>query len=326
MNSNVHTFRTVVEPLRHQGLITHERPGLMVGSCFTDNIGSRLTQDLFNLTINPFGTLYNPASIAQAIDRLATGEPYETADLVSHEGRWHSMHHHSSFSADTPEACLKSINEALAESHDRFKDTRWCVVTLGSAWVWVRHGEIVANCHKLSSSEFQRIMLSVDDAEECLTHIMASLPQETTVIFTVSPIRHKGDGAHGNQLSKSTLLLAIDRIVASNPDRAIYFPSFEIMIDDLRDYRFYAADMRHPSETAIDYIYSLFKDSFFSESTTALAQECHRLWQRLAHRPLTAAGTRQARLQRLSAIELARKMALDHPELQDPIARMISNY
>lgn len=318
------TFRTPINPLNHRGLIRHGLPGIMLGSCFTDNIGQQLTHDLFDVMLNPFGTLYNPASIAECLDRISGGNQFTYNELIEYEGRWHSLYHHSSFSFDSPEATLDAVNTALADARAWLQDVKWSVITLGSAWVYVRKGRIVANCHKLPSSEFSRIMLSVDDAEACINHIIELLPVDAPLILTVSPIRHKGDGPHGNQLSKSTLLLAIDRVCQHYPARVIYFPSYEIMMDDLRDYRFYDADMIHPSSVAIDYIYSIFKDSFFNPSTITLTNECRKLYQRLSHRPLAGIKTRQAMLGRMAAIDMARKMASDYPELQRPISRLIS--
>lgn len=318
------TFRTIVEPLRHRGLIRHGMPGLMVGSCFTDNIGQQLTNDLFDVLLNPAGTLYNPASIADSLDRISSGDPYTANELIEYEGRWHSLSHHSSFSSDTKEECLDAVNRALENAHKWLKETKWSVITLGSAWVYTRQGQIVANCHKLPQSEFSRVYLSVDDTAECLLHIIDLLPHDAPVIFTVSPIRHAGDGHHGNQLSKSTLLLAIEQVCRKVPSRALYFPSYEIMMDDLRDYRFYDTDMRHLSPLAIDYIYNIFKESFFNPATMKLTDECRKLHQRLSHRPLAGQGSRQAMLGRYAAIETARKMAVDYPELQRPISRLIS--
>jgi len=252
-------------------------PGLMLGSCFTDNIGRQLTNDLFDVTLNPFGVLYNPASIADCLDRISSGEPFTGEELIEHEGLWHSLSHHSSFSSETRQGCLDSINASLASAYERLREVKWSVVTLGSAWVYVRQGKIVANCHKLPASEFSRIMLSVEDAAGCLAHIIDLLPHDAPVIFTVSPIRHAGDGHHGNQLSKSTLLLAIEQVCRQFPSRALYFPSYEIMMADLRDYRFYDADMRHPSPTAIEYIYDTFKESFINPTTMELTAECRKL-------------------------------------------------
>lgn len=253
-----------------------------LGSCFSDEIGHRLSNGGFYIEQNPFGTLYNPASIASALQRMMYDREIGEEDLVEHEGLWHSWHHHGSFSRPTKEECLEACNSRLHQAHQALKEAHLLMVTFGSAWVYglaAAGGETVANCHKLPQENFVRRMLTVDDIvtlwRPLLEELHACYPS-LHVLFTVSPIRHVGDGMHGNQLSKSTLLLAIDQLVDKNlppvkrkkkgvkveeAERpvTVYFPSYEIILDELRDYRFYDPDMVHPSDLAVDVVWDRFQ-------------------------------------------------------------------
>lgn len=253
-----------------------------LGSCFSDEIGARLRDSRFHIEQNPFGTLYNPASIASALRRLIYDREIGMEDLVEYEGLWHSWHHHGSFSRPTAEECLEACNSRLHQAHQALKEARLLMITFGSAWVYglaARGGETVANCHKLPQENFVRRKMSVDDIvslwRPLLDELHACYPS-LNVLFTVSPIRHIGDGLHGNQLSKSTLLLAIDALVdqelpsakrkrkgvkVEEPDHpvTVYFPSYEIVLDELRDYRFFDPDMAHPTSLAVDVVWDRFQ-------------------------------------------------------------------
>jgi hypothetical protein len=249
-----------------------------LGSCFSDEIGRRLSDGGFHIEQNPFGTLYNPSSIASALHRMMYDIEIGMDDLVEHEGLWHSWHHHGSFSRVTKEECLEACNSRLHQAHQALKEARLLMITFGSAWIYEREGHVVANCHKLPQEHFVRRMLTVDDIvtlwRPLLEELRACYPH-LHVLFTVSPIRHVGDGMHGNQLSKSTLLLAIDALVdkempstrrkkgvkVEEPEKSvtIYFPSYEIVLDELRDYRFYDPDMVHPSDLAVDVVWDRFQ-------------------------------------------------------------------
>ena len=229
---------------------------LMIGSCFTDNIGSQLKNYGFNVCINPFGTLYNPASVTQSIKRLLDGKEFTQEDCVeigAGDQRICSFHHHTSFARRTSEEFLQNANAQLKQAGEFFKECNKVIITLGTSWCF-RHIEkdfIVSNCLKRHPKEFKREFLPSSQTATMMREIMELCP-EKEFIFTVSPIRHFKDGAHGNQLSKASLLLGI------NETGAEYFPSYEIMMDELRDYRFYAEDMCHPSSQAVDYICERF--------------------------------------------------------------------
>lgn len=225
---------------------------LMTGSCFTDNIGRLLTNYGFDVCVNPFGTLYNPASVAESIKRLIDGNEFRAEDCVeigAGDVRICSFHHHTSFARKSKEEFIENANERLAEASAFFKECNKVIITLGTSWCY-RHIEkdiIVSNCLKRNAKEFVREFIPAKETASLLKGIMDMCPDKE-FIFTVSPIRHFKDGAHGNQLSKASLLLGI------NETGAEYFPAYEIMMDELRDYRFYAEDMCHPSEQAVNYI------------------------------------------------------------------------
>lgn len=229
---------------------------LMIGSCFTDNIGSQLKNYGFNVCINPFGTLYNPASVTGSIRRLLDCREFTPEDCIeigAGDQRICSFHHHTSFARTSQEEFLQNANARLREAGAFFKECNKVIITLGTSWCF-RHIEkdfIVSNCLKRHPKEFVREFLPSSQTAAMLSDIMAMCPDKE-FIFTVSPIRHFKDGAHGNQLSKASLLLGI------NETGAEYFPSYEIMMDELRDYRFYAEDMCHPSSQAVDYICERF--------------------------------------------------------------------
>lgn len=263
---------------------------LLLGSCFAENIGTRLEGNKFHVDINPFGTLYNPASIAEALRRLLHPQPFCADDLFQHEGAYHSFAHHSRFSSISEDECLMNINNRMLASAEEFRGTTYLVATLGTAYVYrlKSSGEVVANCHKLPEKMFDRSMLSVAEIvaewKELLTALWEQMP-DLKVLFTVSPIRHWKDGAHGNQLSKATLLLAVEELRAAWPEQIAYFPAYEIMMDELRDYRFYATDMLHPSELAIDYIWQRFAENYLSDETKGILKEWAEIQKAINHRP-----------------------------------------
>lgn len=257
-----------------------------LGSCFSDEIGKRLRDSGFHIETNPFGTLYNPSSIASALRRIIYDREVGMDDLVKHEGLWHSWHHHGSFSRPTAEECLEACNSRIHQAHASLKEASLLMVTFGSALVYsltANGGETVANCHKLPPQNFIRRRMSVDDIvslwRPLLDELRACYPV-LQVLFTVSPIRHIGDGAHGNQLSKSTLLLAVEELVdhdlpiplkkkggkipESDSPVTVYFPAYEIVLDELRDYRFYGSDMVHPSDLAIEVVWDRFQRATMS--------------------------------------------------------------
>ena len=246
---------------------SYEDRVVMMGSCFAENIGRKLEENKFSVDINPFGTLYNPASVAEGLRMLLRPERFTSGDLFRHEGVYHSFTHHSRFSAPSEEECLDHINSRLSQSSDFLRKATRLVITLGTAFVYrlKSDGRIVSNCHKLPEKMFDRQRLSTQEIVEDWKPLLLALWEQNPalkILFTVSPIRHWKDGAHENQLSKATLLLATDALQKDYPGRIAYFPAYEILMDELRDYRFYADDMLHPSPLAIDYIFATFYRKF----------------------------------------------------------------
>lgn len=281
-------LRTEIETVKSTHRIGSETPLLMLGSCFTDNIGARLDIDGFNVSHNPLGPLYNPVSIAGCISRALKYYRYSSDDLVEGPNGYHCLDYASRYSGTDPDSVIAHVESDFSAVANRINNPEplTLVITFGSAFVFERKGAVVGNCHKFPSTEFIRRMLSVDEIVECWSRIIETLPAQTHIIFTVSPIRHLADGLHGNELSKATLLLAIDRLCEAYPSRCEYFPSYEIMLDDLRDYRFYAADMKHPSEVAIDYIYDFFLNTYMTKQTQEEAAENRRRFRASQHRQI----------------------------------------
>jgi hypothetical protein len=283
---------------------------MIIGSCFANEIGSILKSCGFNISVNPFGTLYNPISIANSIERLASATPFEAKDVINitlhstseaqtskaeiskpeaiAQGyKYCSFFHHSSFAKNSAEEFLAHANLQLAKESVHFKNCDTVIITLGTSWVF-RHerlDEIVSNCHKIHPKEFTREFIPLNTTSEILQKLISKYPDKN-FIFTVSPIRHLKDGAHGNQISKTSLLLAVEQLVANNPDTCSYFPAYEIMLDELRDYRFYAEDMVHPSELAVKYIYNRFKEWCINPAEYQSMQQKMKEYKQRLHRQM----------------------------------------
>ena len=271
--------------------ISYHDLNMLFGSCFAENIGNKLIEYKFQTDLNPFGILYNPESMAMSIRRLIEGKRWESNALFFHDGLYHSWGHHSSFSDVSAEACLHKINKRLHFSAGNLKKTNHLFITWGTAYVYrlKETGQVVANCHKLPAHLFIRERLTVqqitDTWEELLSCLFA-MNKTLTLFFTVSPVRYRQDGAHENQLSKSILLLVEERLQKQFPDRIIYFPAYELMMDELRDYRFYADDFCHPANTAIQYIWERFVETFMNAQTQQLMIEIDQIKKAMGHRPL----------------------------------------
>ena len=251
---------------------------LLLGSCFADNMGKKFEEYYFQTSSNPFGTLYNPVSIANSLS------PVESSllPITYHNGMWHSMMHHGAFSHSDRDKLLRSCEQSQNLMNRALQEASFILVTFGTAWVYEYEGKVVANCHKLPAKDFVRRRLTIEEIVQVWMPIVEQMSDKRW-IFTVSPIRHIKDGLHENQISKSILLQAVDYLT-SNSASASYFPSYEIMLDELRDYRFYAEDMLHPSQVAVDYIWQRFADSYFSSDTCKEMRVLHQLWRDRNHR------------------------------------------
>ncbi len=272
-------WRTEIEISKSPWQITQDSKILLIGSCFTDNIGQQMQSYGLHATINPTGVLYNPLSIVQSLNGDMQME------IVEHEGLFHSMAHHSSFSGKDSEQVLRNCLLAQAELHQSLEQAEVVFVTFGTSYVYYRAGQVVANCHKLPEHEFTRERLSVEQIVTAWRPLIRTMPDKHWV-FTVSPIRHQRDGLHQNQLSKAILLLAIEQLKQECPQQVTYFPAYEIVLDELRDYRFYADDLVHPSKAAVEYLWDRLCDTFISPQTMAQMQIKHKEWKRSQHRQL----------------------------------------
>lgn len=282
-------LQTIVDTKPSERKIGYEDKILMLGSCFSDEIGEQMKQRNMSVTCNPFGTLYNPLSIANAIHSSFV---HCTSYIVHHDGLWHSMMHHGSFSRPTREEAEEAVKASIETMQNALQESTVIIVTFGTAWIYEMNGEIVGNCHKLHADRFTRRRLTVEEIVAAWQPIIKRYPDKHW-IFTVSPIRHIKDGLHENQLSKATLLMAIEQlldnrqsIVPCPSSNRHYFPSYEILLDELRDYRFYADDLVHPSSLAVNYIWERFVDTFCTPQTRNEMIIQHKRWKQTQHRPL----------------------------------------
>lgn len=267
---------------------------MMIGSCFTENIGDYLRELCFPIIVNPFGILYNPVSISNCLKLLIDGKKFTRQDLFYHNGLYSSFLHHGRFSGSDSDTTLERINSRVCEASEVLKSCSHLFITFGTSWVF-RHkvsDTVVSNCHKLPASTFDHYRLSIEQITEIwipLIDQVRKINPNLHLVFTVSPIRHLKDGAHENQLSKSTLLLAIEALISIYGKELLsYFASFELVLDELRDYRFYATDMTHLSEVAIDFIREKYMASILDQEAKIVSSEVEKIIQSLKHRPLNS--------------------------------------
>lgn len=270
---------------------------LLVGSCFSDNLGDKLQKFKFDVLINPHGTLFNPVSIAAAVKAWINKKEYTEYDIFFHQELWKSWEHHSQFSDLHKEIMLDRLNSINKKANEFLQQTQTVIITLGSSWVYLKEdGEVVANCHKIPTHTFQKKLLSATEVKTVLQEMIGALQQfnpAVDIIFTISPVRHLRDGFIENNRSKSILIQAVHELVEQN-DLVQYFPAYELIIDDLRDYRFYDQDMVHPNYVATDYVWTKFQEaciddhsrSFFDEINLVNAGKAHKPFQpdSLAHK------------------------------------------
>lgn len=279
--------------------LTYKDSILFIGSCFADEIGRRCTERYFDTRVNPFGVLFNPCSISDCLGLLEgyginAGQcSFIPEDVIETSGGFCSFHHHGSMARPTAQEFLDNANRVLADASDFYYRECWVVVTLGTAFIYTdkESGNVVANCHKLPADRFERTMISADEVYDALSQYVAARPDRQW-IFTVSPVRHLADGLHANTLSKATLHLGIEKLVNKYPN-AHYFPAYEILMDELRDYRFYADDMMHPSAQAADYIFERFMGFVLADSDRPLLKEADKVRGMMQHRILNE-GTAEA--------------------------------
>ena len=299
--------------------ITYHSRLLLMGSCFAGHIGDALLQRRFKATVNPFGVVYNPLSLAQSLLRLQRATPFTAAEVIENETLYTTFFHHSSFSHPCRDTFLAQANDALRQGAEAFAAADVVILTLGTARVYYDRetGQAVNNCHKFPAARFQQAVLTVDEIVDALWPVIE--PSGSRWILTVSPIRHWKDGAHGNQVSKAALLLAAEKLQRLT-GKVSYFPAYELMMDELRDYRFYAEDMLHPSPQAVRYIWERFAEAAFPEETKQIMREAEKIITAQNHRPLhpgsAACRQFQEKLARQIAAFNARYMQFDDLRIQ----------
>ncbi|MDP5107166.1 MAG: GSCFA domain-containing protein [Polaribacter sp.] len=278
-------------PLKKEtrNLIDYQSKILMLGSCFSENIGDKLSYFKFQAAQNPFGILFHPKAIENLITNAINENEYLDDDLIFQNEIWHSFDAHSSLSSSNKNELLASLNSTILATNKKLKEASHIIITLGTSWVYrfIETDTVVANCHKIPQKKFLKELLTVDEITETLEAIIALLKSVNTninVLFTVSPIRHLKDGFIENTQSKSHLITAIHQVIDAR-NNTYYFPSYEIMMDELRDYRFYAEDMVHPNKTAINYIWQKFTDVWFDEKTAVTMKEIDIIQKGILHRP-----------------------------------------
>jgi hypothetical protein len=287
-------LRTVFNIHPSDKKITYDDPVMFIGSCFANSIGKQFETGHFPVMINPSGTVYNPVSVSNTLDTINDRIFYNKSDLYNNDGIWLSFNHYTDFSSGDPVKVVEKINKRSKEALKFLKTARFLFITFGTARIyrWKQSGKIVSNCHKIPSSEFTHELLSINDVvnlwNDQLERLQLLYP-ELKVIFTISPVRHWKDGAHGNQVSKSVLFLALEELL-KHPSNPGYFPAYELVMDDLRDYRFYDNDMLHPSSSAVDYIWNAFTKCYFDNSTMEIWKEVTKITKAVSHCIQTDSG------------------------------------
>jgi len=282
-------FRTELPLLKFPFQISYQDQLLLLGSCFSDNIGNFLQQNRFFVLSNPFGTIFNPASIANVLNMTMNPALFTEAYRYFFDERWVSFAHHGSFSHYDENQFLTQIERGWSDTKFFLEKTNFLFLTFGTAYCYkfLERDLIVTNCHKIPNGQFEKFRLTIDEIVNIYSEIVQKLQQLNPllkIIFTVSPVRHLGDGFHENQLSKSVLHLAIEQLTDNK--NVFYFPAYEVLMDDLRDYRFYAEDLCHPGENALRYIEIFFSDTFFSQKTKEKQKKTEKENKFLTHRKL----------------------------------------
>lgn len=320
-------FRTKTDIISWSPRLRHSDRLLVMGSCFAEHIGSRLEQMKFRSMLNPYGILYNPLSIAEALMRLMEQQPFAEEELREFpDGGWNTWLHHSRYSHPDKTEALMAINHSVVSASRLLRQADTLIITFGTAWVYRLRDtlQVVGNCHKVPDREFVRQRLTVEEITDVYAALLSRLwniNPKVRVLFTVSPVRHLKDTLHGNQLSKSTLLLAVDELCRRYPERLFYFPAYEIVVDELRDYRFYAEDMAHPSLQAVEYVWEQFVEYMTDREAQAFIVQWSKITKALAHRPFhpETDGYKQFVLQNIEKIK-SLKEKYPYLEVQSEIA------
>jgi len=299
-------LQTII-PLEKQSIncIDYQSNILLFGSCFAENIGQEIAYYKFRNYQNPFGVLFNPIAIERLISFAVEKKTYIESDIFFYNERWHCFDAHSDLSASSKEELLQNLNNRLQKTYLELKNTTHIIITLGTAWVYKRlkANKIVANCHKVPQKQFSKELLSVEDIKNSLNTIISSIKtinDKASIIFTVSPVRHLKDGFVENQQSKAHLITAVQELLKAS-DKLYYFPAYELMMDELRDYRFYKEDLIHPNKTAIKYIWQKFKEVWIASEAYPVMEEVEAIQKGLSHKPFNEKSeTHQIFIKKLS--------------------------
>ncbi len=264
---------------------------LSIGSCFSQNIGERMQSSRMDIVVNPFGILYNPASIENALLKLLKKEAYTEEDLTNIRGRYYSFDHHGSFSDENIEDALERLNDSLIKASEQLRNAKVLIITFGTAYCYIHKelNKVVANCHKLPDATFKRVKLTSEEIVRNYSIVLEAIKKINPAIkicLTISPIRHWKDGAVENNRSKAVLIGAVEELTNSLSDYVTYFPAYEYLMDELRDYRFYAADMLHPNDLAFEFVSEKFKQKHFTKDCQKVVENIRKLNQAKQHRPL----------------------------------------
>lgn len=275
-----------------------------MGSCFAENMGEKVNFYKFQNTTNPFGIIFNPVSIEKILERAIHLNYFTESDLFFHNELWHCYEVHSGLSQPNKEVMLSNLNRLLTELNSKLAAATHLFITYGTSWVYqlISNGVVVANCHKVAQDQFEKVILSVTEIENAIQNsidLIKKINPKCQLVFTVSPVRHIKDGFVENQRSKANLISALHSSIWQQPTSS-YFPSYEIVMDELRDYRFYAQDLLHPNAVAIDYIWERFCESHITETTQQVMQEVESIQKGMAHRPFHPDSTSHSKfLQKL---------------------------
>ena len=279
---------TKIPLTKSKNTIDYSSQLLLLGSCFSENIGAKLEYYKFQGLQNPFGILFHPLAIERLIEKSVNQELFTEEDVFNENQQWHSFDAHSSLSNPSKEQIITDLNNAISRTSTQVNTASHIIITLGTAWVYRKtsSNKVVANCHKVPQSNFTKELLSVEEVVKSLKQVITfvqSVNPTVQFIFTVSPVRHLKDGFLENQRSKAHLIAAIHQVL--NEDRVSYFPSYELMMDELRDYRFYAKDMIHPNETAIEYIWEKFVEVWLASNTSSTMKKIEKVQKGMLHKP-----------------------------------------
>lgn len=293
-------FTTPIPIVKSNYPIDYNSRIVSIGSCFAVNINEKLEYYKFRNMVNPLGILFHPGAIAKLVDFAVTAREFTEQDVFFHNECWHSFDAHSDLNSLSKEDLLYSLNSQVSLFRDQINQASHVIITLGTAWVYrnIESGMLVANCHKVPQKQFKKELLSIASVKSSLEQIIAQITtanKNCTIIFTVSPVRHIKDGFVENQVSKSHLITAVYDLVNNDNDKIAYFPSYEIMMDELRDYRFYSEDMLHPNKTAIDYIWHKFSQANISEAGLKTIELVDSIQKGLAHRPFNPDSAQHAK-------------------------------